>query len=91
MATAKSKGKKSLPLNPEFFVKSITITHVEQDLLDQLSQRASDFLGWTVSNSAILRALVRYVVDQGPPAEDALFLEVEKELRSGVVWGRKKQ
>jgi hypothetical protein len=90
MATTKSTGKKSPLPRPPFLIKSITITQEIQDILDQLSQDASDFLGWTVSHSAIIRALVRQIAQQGPLAADALFLEVGRELERGVVWGKKK-
>jgi len=36
----------------------------------------------------VIRALIRQVVKQGPPAADALFLEVERELKAGVRWGK---
>ena len=75
---------------PEFFAHSITLTHDEANILHQLSSDASDFLGRTIGDSAIIRALIRQVSKQGPPALDALFLEVERELKAGAMWGKKK-
>jgi hypothetical protein len=75
---------------PKPAVHSVTLTPDVVEAIHQLSRDASDFLGRTVSGSAIIRALVRQVVKQGPPAADALFLEVEKEVKAGVLWGKKK-
>jgi hypothetical protein len=69
---------------------TITLSPDVVEAIQRLSQDATDFLGRTVSGSAIIRALVRQVVKQGPPAADALFIEVEKELKAGVMWGKKK-
>jgi hypothetical protein len=60
------------------------------ETLVRLSRDASTLLGRAVSGSAIVRALVRQVDQQGPPAVDALFLVVEKEMKGGVTWGRRK-
>jgi FixJ family two-component response regulator len=87
MARLKLVPKKE---QPKLAVHAVTLTPDVVEAIQQLSQDASDFLGRKVSGSAILRALVRQVVKQGPPAADALFLEVEKELKAGVRWGKKK-
>lgn len=68
----------------------MTLTPDVVTTLQRLSQNASDFLGRRVSSSAIVRALVRQVDQQGPPAADALFLVVEKEMKDGRLWGKKK-
>jgi hypothetical protein len=81
--------KRTLPVEP-LKVCTVKLTPETEQMLQRLSQDASDFLGWTVSNSAIVRALIRQVSRQGPPAADALFLEVEEEIQSGRVWGKKK-
>jgi hypothetical protein len=60
------------------------------EALQQLSRDATDFLGRTVSGSAVLRALVRQAAQQGPPERDAFFLLIEQELKSGVTWGKKR-
>lgn len=82
--------KPSAPKKSVFSVHTFTLTEDVAETLRQLSSDASDFLGRTVSDSAIVRALVRQVTKQGPPASDALFLVVEEELKDGVIWGKKK-
>ena len=71
-------------------VHTVTLTPEVVEAIQRLSRDASDFLGRRVSGSAILRALVRQCIQQGPAAADALFLEIEKELKRGVMWGKKK-
>jgi hypothetical protein len=80
---------KKLPPLEDLKVVTMKLTPETARMLKQLSQEGSDFLGWTVSSSAIVRALIRQVAQQGPPAADALFIEVEKEIKSGRVWGKK--
>ena len=87
MARAK---KPPIPEKPEFSVHTVTLTPDVVEALHRLSRDASDFLGRSISSSAIVRALVRQVIQQGPPAADALFMQVEKELKEGVTWGKKK-
>jgi hypothetical protein len=82
--------KPSAPKKSAFAVHTVTLTPDVVTTLQRLSQEATDFLGRTVSSSAIVRALVRYIDQQGPPASDALFLVVEQELKDGVIWGKKK-
>ena len=86
MARAKTKPKRR-PL----VIRSLTLTHDADETLQRLSQNASDYLGWTVSSSAMVRALLRYVA-QHPPAwaPSHLFPLVEREIASGIVWGKKK-
>lgn len=71
-------------------VHTFTLTEDVMEMLRRLSSDASDLLGRTVSSSAIVRALVRQIDQQGPPASDALFLLVEKEMQGGRIWGKKK-
>ena len=73
---------------PQFSSHSVTLSAEESAILQRLSQDASDFLGRSISSSAVIRALLRQVVKQGPPAADALFIEVERELKAGVRWGK---
>lgn len=73
---------------PQFAIHTVTLTLDVAEALHRLSRDASDFLGRTVSSSAIVRALVRQVIQQGPPAADALFIQVEKEIKAGVKWGK---
>jgi hypothetical protein len=71
-------------------VHTFTLTEDEVGRLQQLSSDATDFLGRAVSVSAIVRALVRQVDQQSPPAADALFFLVAKEMQDGRIWGKKK-
>src|SRR5262245_35017371 len=73
-------------------VRSFTFTPALDQMLQRLSQEASDFTGWTISTSAVIRALLRYVEQQDRVRLlDALFPFVEMEIKSGVGWGSKKQ
>jgi broad specificity phosphatase PhoE len=72
-------------------VYSIKVTPAMEELLQQLSQDASDRLGWTVSNSAIIRALVRHAGQQPQTwMTEAIHPLVEQEIIQGRVWGTKK-
>jgi hypothetical protein len=90
MARIKQKAPEAPPKAP-LKVCTVKLTPEVERMLQDLSQGASDFLGWTVSSSAIVRALIRQVSQHGPAAADALFIEVEKEIQSGRVWGSKKR
>jgi hypothetical protein len=72
-------------------MRSLNLTPTTEEVLHELSQEASDVLGWTVSHSAILRAVLSYI-DQQPPewATTELFPRIEQEIASGRVWGKKK-
>jgi hypothetical protein len=82
--------KPSAPKKSAFAVQSFTLTDDVVETLRQLSSDATDFLGRSISSSAIVRALVRQVNQQGPPAADALFILVEQEMKDGRLWGKKK-
>jgi hypothetical protein len=71
-----------------FSIHSFTLAPDVVKTLQRLSRDASDNLGWPISSSAIVRALVRQVDQYGPTAIDALFRLVDKELRDGVRWGK---
>jgi hypothetical protein len=86
-----ARRKKSSFIEP-LKMRSLNLTPATEEVLHELSQEASDALGWTVSHSAILRALLIYV-DQQPPewAAPALYPHIEQEIAHGRVWGKKKQ
>jgi hypothetical protein len=88
MARIRSAPKKA---KLEFTIHSLSLTRDVEDILQRLSSDASDYIGRAVSGSAIVRALLRQVDQQGPPGADALFVEVEKELKSGVMWGKESE
>jgi len=87
MAPTKSKPKKE-----PFVIRSLTLTPALETLLHTIGQEASDALGWTVSDSAVVRAVLRYVAQQ-PPAwrRSVLLLLIEQEIAAGRVWGSKKK
>jgi hypothetical protein len=85
MARAK---KPSIHDRPAFSTHSVSLTPDVVDALRRLSSEVSDFLGWPISNSAIVRALVRQAAQHSPSAEEALFRLIEQELKSGVKWGK---
>ena len=72
-------------------VVTVKLTPTKEQLLHQLSQDASDRLGWTVSSSAVIRGLLEYTRQQ-PPAWVATNLHpvIEQEIMQGRVWGSKK-
>jgi hypothetical protein len=87
MATRKPKVTKQ-PL----LIRTHTLTHNTHRALGQLSQEATDTLGWTVSNSALVRALIRYAIQQPQGWKtEALFPLVEQEIEAGTLWGSKKK
>jgi FixJ family two-component response regulator len=82
--------KLAIQKRPQFTIHSVTFTPDVVEGLKQLSQGASDFLGRSISHSAVIHALIRHVAKQGTADIDALFLEIERELKSGVLWGKQK-
>jgi hypothetical protein len=85
MARAK---KPPIHEKPPFSIHTFTLTPDVVEGLQRLSQEATDFLGRSISSSAIVRALVRHMDDQGAPAVAALLRVVEQELKAGVKWGK---
>ena len=83
---------KSAPKKQPLFPRSHTLNRDADRLLQQLSQEASDALGWTVGSSAVIRALLRYV-EQQPTAWAATSLHplIEQEIAKGLFWGSKKK
>jgi hypothetical protein len=75
-----------------FTIRTHSLTAENDRTLRNLSQNASDVLGWTVGSSAVIRALLRYVKAQPPTwVSSALFPLIEEEIKSGTVWGSKKR
>jgi len=85
MARTRKKPPEERPL---LTIHSVTLTAEESAILRRLSSSATDFLGRSISNSAVIRALLRQIDKQGPPAADTLFIEIENELKGGVRWGK---
>ena len=86
-----TRTKKTPPTEP-LKVCTVKLTPTAERTLDRLSQDASDALGWTVSHSAVLRAMLAYM-EQQPSAWIATALHplIEQEIAHGRVWGKKKQ
>jgi hypothetical protein len=83
---------KQEPQKEALKVLSIKLTPSIAKTLHQLSQGASDQLGWTVSSSAVLRALVTYAGQQpGSWIRSELHPVIEQEIAAGRVWGSKRQ
>jgi hypothetical protein len=82
---------KPIPHKKSLFIRTHTLTEENERTLQRLSQEASDVIGWTVSNSAVVRALLRYVTQQ-PSAWvfTTLVPLIEQEMQTGIVWGSKK-
>jgi hypothetical protein len=72
-------------------VCTVKLTSAEEQILQQASQDASDALGWTVSSSAVIRALIHYLEQTPAWAVTALHPLIEQEIAQGRVWGSKKQ
>ena len=88
MARAKTKLEKSL--TPPLVVRSLTLTPTTEATLERLAQDASDYIGWAVSKSALMRALIHHAELQPPAWATAhLFPLIENEIASGRVWGKK--
>jgi hypothetical protein len=73
-------------------VSSVKLSTAAERILQTLSQDASDQIGWTVTSSAVMRALIRYAEKQlAPWATNELFPLIEEEIAQGRVWGSKKK
>lgn len=82
---------KKLPPKESLLFRSHMLTPTTEASLAQLKQEASDQLGWTVSGSAIVRALLRHAAQQdGTWLREQLFPHIEQEIQQGMVWGKKK-
>jgi hypothetical protein len=86
-----TRRKKTLSTEP-LKVCSLKVTPTAEQFLHRLTQDASDALGWTVSNSAIFRALLSYV-EQQPRSwvTTEILPHIEQEIARGRVWGSKKK
>ena len=84
--------RKPTPRKQPLYPRTHTLSRDTAQVLQGLSQDASDALGWTVGSSAVIRALLRYVAQQPPGwAATALHPLIEQEITSGTFWGSKKK
>jgi hypothetical protein len=82
---------KKTPSTEPLKVCSVKLTPAEEQTLHRVSQEASDALGWTVSSSAVMRALIHYLEQTPAWATAALHPLIEQEIAQGRVWGSKKR
>jgi hypothetical protein len=76
---------------PALYVHTMTLTMADKKILQQLGAEATDYIGRTVSGSAIIRVLLRYAKEQKEPwVVTQLCPLIEQELNAGVMWGKKK-
>jgi hypothetical protein len=84
--------RKKTPPKELLYVSAIKITAADASTLDRIAQDASDSIGWSVSRSAVVRALIRSTDRQdGPWVIEQLFPLVEQEIQGGTVWGTKQR
>ena len=90
MATRKTATKKTTVQKPTT-IRAFSLMTANLDTLDVFAQDASDLLGWRVSSSAIVRALIRHADRRGAAwlRENILPL-LEDEIAGCTVWGTKK-
>jgi hypothetical protein len=82
---------KKIPPKETILVRSHTLPPTTAKALRRLSQDASDYAGWTISNSAIVRGLVRLAAAQGALWQrEQLYPFIEQEIQDGTFWGKKK-
>lgn len=89
MATRKSKEKKQR--KTPLIIRTFAITAENDESLENLAVMASDRLGWKVSSSAIMRALLAFVGEQGETwIAREILSRIEDEIAKGRVWGTKR-
>jgi hypothetical protein len=72
-------------------VSAVSLTPATKQTLEHIRQEASDQIGWAVSGSAMLRALITYAGQQPQSwVSSVLYPLVEQEIAQGRVWGKKK-
>jgi hypothetical protein len=89
MATRKLNAKK--PAKPPLVIRAFSLTTKHDTLLSEIAGAASDRLGWTISGSAVVRALLSFTDSQDSGwISQELFPRIEQEIDAGRVWGTKK-
>jgi hypothetical protein len=81
--------RKKRPPKEPLHISSLSLTPASEAILKRLSQDASDFIGRSVSNSAVVRALAIYAGQQSSEwIRETLFPLIEKEIETGTRWGK---
>jgi hypothetical protein len=88
MPAAKKLPCQKQPLEP-LTKRLVPLTASDITTLTALAQETSDRLGRTISGAAVMRALVR-LAGKGTVTGKAIAEEVEQELKSGRLWGKKR-
>jgi hypothetical protein len=79
------------PEQKKHTISSLSLSPATNDILDRLTQDATDYIGRTISGSAIVRALLTYADQQGYQwTLSTLAPLIETEIQSGTMWGKKK-
>jgi hypothetical protein len=72
-------------------ISSLALTPSAEAALKRISRDATDVVGRTVSESAVVRALLRYIEQQPVPwRRTHLYPHIEAEMNAGVLWGKRK-
>lgn len=88
MATRKTTAKKRS--KPPLVIRTFSLTADHDAVLGEIAATASDHLGWTVSSSAIVRALIGFMGEQGLSWTSREILpRIDQEISAGRVWGTK--
>jgi glycine/D-amino acid oxidase-like deaminating enzyme len=80
--------RKPIGIQPPLLLRTYSLLATNEQSLHQLSQAASDLTGWTISKSALLRALIAFADAQGAGwLAHELVPRIEAEIEGGRVWG----
>ena len=83
-----TRTPRKYPLLPHTYALSTDDEHT----LERLRHEASAALGWTVGNSAVVRALIRYAAQQAPGwATAALHPFIGQKIDPSTFWRSKKK
>ena len=85
-------ASRKLPTKKEpFRISSFALTSSTETTLTRISHDATDVIGRRVSDSAVVRAMLRYVERQPLSwVREQIYPHIEKEIEAGTLWGRKK-
>jgi hypothetical protein len=83
--------RKSATSKEPLHISSLALTPSTEITLKRISRDATDVVGRTVSDSAVVRALLRYVAQQPLPwVREHVYPHLEAEMSAGVLWGKKR-
>jgi hypothetical protein len=71
---------------------TLTLTPEAAEIMRDLAQSASDYCGYAVSGSGVVRALLAFAAGQKDAwLQGHIFSLVEQEMRHGTAWGRRRK